>query len=118
MWKNIMYAVMERIAQYGTFRRLTLFPSSSISEQTRYTISVLRKFQSPWNRIHLENVVVADLIEKLLTVFYGNRGFYVVKNFDCILSQMNPAHTYFVFKHSVFQPCLMYITQNSILLTR
>jgi len=59
-----MYAVIVRISQYGMFRRLTLFPSSSISsEHTRNTIPVLRIFRSPWNSIFLENVIVADLIK-------------------------------------------------------
>ena len=109
-----MYAVIVRISQYGMFRRLTLFQSSSISsEQTLYTISALRNFRSPWNRILLEKTIVADLIKKLLAVLYGNRGFYVVKNFDCILSQTNPAHIHFVFKHPIFKPCLMSKGQHS-----
>jgi hypothetical protein len=76
-----MYAVLVRISQYGKFRRSTLFLSSGIREQTRYTISVLRNFRSPWNRILLENVTVADLITKSLAVFYGNRGVLCCQNF-------------------------------------
>jgi hypothetical protein len=74
-----MYAVIICVSQYGRFRRLTLFPSSGIGKQTRHAIPLSRNFQSPWNRFLLENVIVANLIQKLYSRLDGNRGFNVVK---------------------------------------